>query len=313
MAQELVEFVKTDCDDDEAGCGLLGNKVWQNFYNCKYGVFTTFVHMPSGYISVTALCSGQGKQFTHWHSLKNSKQTVTDLAEAITRRGDDAVTEHDMLITVKGGSGASRAVVCGTYAHPMLVPIILAWKDSIFAGGLAMMSNNFFGLKNKVSRAEILDLMNSDESAAGNVPADDGDEAVKPPKAKKPKLAEPGMFAIYKRNDVKFPYQAFEGSAKTVKAAIKRFAKVPEGTSDLIYSVCDIAPNVKLFGIIKAAGLIKTSRNSFSSAYEQEQLMDKITMLSWDKIVDKSWCASIQQLREDLRVSDSDSSDSDTE
>src|SRR5277367_6242098 len=122
------------------------------------------------------------------------------------------------------------------------------------------------------------------------------------------------MFAIYKLNDPKFPYQAFEGSAKTVKAAIKRFAKVPEGTSDLIYSVNDIAPNVKLFGIIKAAGLIKTNKNSFTSAYDQEQLMDKITMLSWDKIVDKSWCASIQQLREDLALSsDSDSSDSDTE
>src|SRR5277367_5316444 len=310
MAQELIEFVKTDGDD--AGCGLIGNKVWQNIYNCKYGVFTTFVHMPSGYINVTGLCSGQGKQFKHWHSLKNSKQTVAALAEAITRRGDDAVTEHDMLITIKGGSGASRAVVCGTYAHPMLVPIILAWKDSVFAGGLAMMSNNFFGLKNKVSRAAILDLMNSDESAAGAAPADDDAEAVKPPKAKKPKLAEPGMFAIYKRNDDKFPYHAFEGSAKTVKAAIKRFEKLPVGTSDLIFSVCDIAPNVKLFGIIKAAGLVKANKNSFCSAYDQEQLMDKITMLSWDKIVDKSWCASIQQLREDLTLSsDSDSDVSD--
>src|SRR5277367_6162734 len=274
MAQELVEFVKTDCDDDEAGCGLLGNKVWQNFYNCKYGVFTTFVHMPSGYINVTVLCSGPGKHFKHWHSLKNSKQTVTDLAEAITRRGDDAVTEHDMLITVKGGSGASRAVVCGTYAHPMLVPIILAWKDSIFAGGLSMMANNFFGLKNKVTRAAILDLLqnadNGEEAAKHDADADADD--AKPPKAKKPKVVENGMCAIYKRNDVKFPYQAFEGSAKTVKAAIKRFEKLPVGTSDQIYSVSDIAPNVKLFALIKAAGLIKANKNSFCSAYEQEHL-----------------------------------------
>src|SRR5277367_3240720 len=199
MAQELVEFVKTECDDDDAGCGLIGNKVWQNFYNCKYGVFTTFVYMPSGYVNVTALCCGSsGRQFKQWSRLKNSKQTVTDLAEAITRRGDDAVTEHDMLITVKGGSGASRTVICGTYAHPMLVPVILAWKDSIFAGGLSMMTNNFFGLKNKVTRAAILDLLNSDDSAAAqtnkrDVPAD----ADKPPKAKKPKVVENGMFAIY--------------------------------------------------------------------------------------------------------------------
>src|SRR5277367_5655995 len=271
MAQELVEFVKTDCDDDEAGCGLIGNKVWQNFYNCKYGVFTTFVHMPSGYVNAKALCCGSsGRQFKQWSRLKNSKQTVTDLAEAITRRGGDAVTEHDMLITIKGGSGASRAVICGTYAHPMLVPVILAWHNSIFAGGLSMMANNFFGLKNKVTRAAILDLLQN---------ADNGEEAAKhdaddakPPKAKKPKVVENGMFAIYKRNDPKFPYQAFEGSAKTIKAAIKRFEKLPEGTSDEIYSVSDIAPNVKLFALIKAAGLIKANKNSFCSAYEQEHL-----------------------------------------
>ena len=74
MAQELVEFVKTTSDDDDAGCGLIGNKVWQNFYNCKYGVFTTFVHMPSGYVNVTALCcDSSGRQFKQWGRLNNSK------------------------------------------------------------------------------------------------------------------------------------------------------------------------------------------------------------------------------------------------
>src|SRR5277367_5903677 len=124
----------------------------------------------------------------------------------------------------------------------MLVPLIFAWKNSIFAGGLSMMANNFFGLKNKVPRAAILDLLqNADNGEEPTTEAGDAED-VKPPKAKKPKVVENGMFAIYKRNDDKFPYQAFEGSEKTVKAAIKRFAKVPEGTSDLIYSVNDIAP-----------------------------------------------------------------------
>ena len=99
---------------DQEFC-LLGPEAWQNFYYCKYGTFPTIVHRPSGYINVTSLCSSNAKQFKHWHSLKNSKQTVADLVEAINMGG-----EHDILINVTG------AVVCGTYAHPMLAPLILA-------------------------------------------------------------------------------------------------------------------------------------------------------------------------------------------
>jgi len=315
MAQEMRKFDGVATDANAANQALCTEKVWQNFWKATYGTFPVMMHLPSGYINAAQLCNAHDARFADWHRLKSVKSMIVGMAEGITLRGDDVLTEHDMVILVKGGNaGGKRASVTGSYVHPMLVPLILAWINPIFAGALAVLANDKARLGSRASRTAILDLLNTDDDpAAENNKRDAPAEDTKPPKAKKPKVVENGMFAIYKRNDDKFPYQAFEGSAKTVKAAIKRFAKVPEGTSDLIYSVNDIAPNVKLFGIIKAAGLIKTNKNSFTSAYDQEQLMDKITMLSWDKIVDKSWCASIQQLREDLRVSDSDSSDSDTE
>ena len=73
------------------------------------------------------------------------------------------------------------------------------------------------------------------------------------------------MFAIYSRTDIKLPYQAFEGTVKNVKAAIKRFQKLPVAGAEL-YSVMDVSPGVKLYALIKAAGLIKTNKNRTRSA-----------------------------------------------
>src|SRR5277367_5896104 len=316
MAQETLKFTSRRCESN-TNQSMATVPVWNNLWEANYGTIDVMMHVPSGYINASLICKGHGKKFSNWYRLKFTKAAIEEIAQAITLRGDDALTEHDMLVLIKGGSGPEHAQICGTYAHPMLVPLILAWSNPIFAGGLSMLANETFGLENHVSRASLIDLMqhlNTSVTGGDAAAADDAAEAAsKPPKAaKKPKLTEPGMFAIYKRNDDdKFPYQAFEGAVKNVKAAIKQFQKLPVGKDAAkLYSVCDIAPNVKLLGIIKAAGLIKMNNNSFTSAYDEAELMEKITKLSWEKVVDANWCASIQQLREDLTLS-SDDSDSD--
>src|SRR5271163_3554508 len=107
MAQAMVNFAgdKAKANLNEA---LTVGKLWNNFYMAKYAAFEVTMHLPSGYINVSPICKEHGKQIKHWNSLKNSKQMIADMAEAITLRGDDAVTEHDMVIIIKGGSAGSH-------------------------------------------------------------------------------------------------------------------------------------------------------------------------------------------------------------
>src|SRR5277367_6199579 len=124
----------------------------QNFYDCKYDTTPTIVHRPSGYINVTTLCLNHGRVFENWRNRADTKQTLIDLAEAVSSGGGDILTEHDMLIvvTVPG--------VGGTYAHPHLVPIILGWIDRLILITMEMLAASKQIRKTIVTRASILDL-----------------------------------------------------------------------------------------------------------------------------------------------------------
>src|SRR5271163_3524170 len=104
MAQEMVNFVRREEEDKpKSNAAIASSQVWNNFWE-------------SGYINVTHLCKHYGKQYFHWHRLRGTKDMIDEMAMAITLRGDDALTEHDMVILVKGGSDEDRALVCVSYA-----------------------------------------------------------------------------------------------------------------------------------------------------------------------------------------------------
>src|SRR5277367_4818905 len=194
MAQETLKF-ESRRSASNTNQSLAVVPVWNNFWEAKYGTFPVMMHVPSGYINVSQLCKDHGRRFSNWYRLKSIKAMIEEIAMAITLRGDDVLTVHDMLVLIQGGSGPEHAQICGTYAHPMLVPLILAWVNPIFAGGLSMLSNETFRLENHVSRDSLIDLKKyTDTSVTGGdaAAADDAAEAAtKPPKAaKKPKLAE---------------------------------------------------------------------------------------------------------------------------
>src|SRR5277367_3716386 len=189
MAQETLKFTSRRCASN-TNQSMATVPVWNNFWEAKYGTIDVMMHVPSGYINASLICKGHGRRFSNWYRLKFTKAAIVEMAMAISLRGDDALTEHDMLVLIKGGSGPEHAQICGTYAHPMLVPLILAWVNPIFAGGLSMLSNETFGLENHVSRASLLDLKKyTDTSVTGGdaaAAADDAAEAAsKPPKAAK--------------------------------------------------------------------------------------------------------------------------------
>jgi len=312
MAQAMVEFIGEPATmSNEAICE---EKVWNNFWKGKYSVFDVLIHKPSGYINATQISKGHNTQFGDWFRLKNVKKQIADIAAGITERGHDAVTEHDMVITVHGGKDPERLQVRGTYVHPLLFAQLLSWIEPMFASGMSIMANIHFGLCSAVSRASILDLLNTDNvPAATDAPAAAAAAAAAAPQVKpaKPKVLEDGMFAIYKRNDDKFPYQAFDGTVRNVKSAIKRFQKLPVA-GEVLYSVMGLAPGVKLYGLIKSAGLVKTNKNAFNSPYSQQDLLDKINVLSWKNVTANDWCQSVREvLNNDMNLSGvSDVSDS---
>src|SRR5277367_1747691 len=110
MAQEMRKFDGVATDDNAANKELCTEKVWQNFWNATYGTFQVMMHLPSGYINATQLCNAHDAQFRHWSNLESVKKMIAGMAEGITLRVDDALTEHDMVILVKGGNaGCKRA------------------------------------------------------------------------------------------------------------------------------------------------------------------------------------------------------------
>src|SRR5258708_5987814 len=91
-----------------------------------------------GYVNVTKLCKAHKRQFGHWYRNKNTKEIIDDLAEKLTHKGSP-VTRAQMLITVEGGSGKNKKLVCGTYAHSILFPYVVSWLAS-YAGIVNIMA-----------------------------------------------------------------------------------------------------------------------------------------------------------------------------
>ena len=89
-----------------------------HYWYANYGEFKVVIHKTAGYINVTNLCKAHGKQFYNWHANKSAKAMIACFAEKII------IPEDHMLVTIEGGSGHYKKDICGTYAHPILVPHI---------------------------------------------------------------------------------------------------------------------------------------------------------------------------------------------
>src|SRR5438477_10820665 len=90
-----------------------------NYWYAHYGEFEVVLHKTSSYINVSKFCKAHGKQFNNWHANKSSKSMVASFAERLK------ISPTHMLITVEGGSDTSSSKdICGTYAHPILLPHI---------------------------------------------------------------------------------------------------------------------------------------------------------------------------------------------
>ena len=73
-------------------------------------------------------------------------------------------------------------------------------------------------------------------------------------------------------------------------------------------TVTNVPCDVKLYTIIKAAGIIKACKNSFTSSFAELELLGKIAQLSWQNVTQKDWVkpADDEQLQDDLALSDTD-------
>ena len=128
-------------------------QIYKSYYFAKYGGLEVVVHKDLGYVNVTKLCKAHKKQFSHWNRNKATKALIDDLAEALTHSGSP-VTRAQMMITVKGGSGKQKKLICGTYVHPILFPHIVSWMDSSYAAVASILTNNFFGLQTKTGNLD---------------------------------------------------------------------------------------------------------------------------------------------------------------
>ena len=90
------------------------------YWNANYGGLDVVIHKTVGYINVTQLCKANGKQFGNWHRNKSTKAMITELSAKLGNVGVTIPPEH-MLVTVEGGSGEHKKLICGTYAHPILL------------------------------------------------------------------------------------------------------------------------------------------------------------------------------------------------
>jgi KilA-N domain len=272
-------------------------QIFKSYWYANYGDLTVVIHKELGYVNASLLCKTYKKQFGHWHRNKNTKAIIAGLAEKISTNGAP-VTAEQMVITVKGGSGAYKKHICGTYVHPILFPHIASWLDHTFAGVVSIMVNNFFGLQTKTGDlTSILEDMKQKPEPKDEEDEDDVSdvEDVVPEKLKK-------TFKIFARNDPKFPYQVIEVDTKKMDAAVKRFRKSPAGTQELLLEINNIPDVVNLYSMIKASGIIQTNKNAFKSKFPKEVLIEKIKELSLANATRETWVNAIA--KSDLAMSD---------
>ena len=168
------------------------------------------MHKTAGYINVTRLCKVHGKQFKNWFANKSVKCLIDGLAEKLT------ISPNQMLVTIEGGSGTSKKDICGTYAHPVLLPHIASWIDHVFAAIASIIVNNFFQLQTKTCNFDVL-LQDEKLKKDSMEEQEGGDDDNSDPSIEESRKA----LKIFKRLDDKYPYQAFEVTQKGMAAAVK--------------------------------------------------------------------------------------------
>src|SRR3977135_3783367 len=280
--------------------------IWKSYWYARYGEFVVVMHKALGYVNATQLCKTYEKHFYHWSANKATKAMIAGLAAKQTSLGNAITAEH-MMITVEGGSGAQKKIICGTYVHPILLPHIISWLDPQFADAVSILINDFYGLQSRTYNLEsILEDEKKKKKApppesepededADNVSDGESEDEVVPPKLKK-------CFKIFARKDRKFPYQAIETLQSKMVTAVKRFQKTPMGTTELLLEINDIPDVVSLYNLIKSSGLIQTNKNAFTSKFSRDVLLEKIFNLSWTNITKEAWVQAV--LESDLAMSD---------
>ena len=123
-------------------------------------------------------------------------------------------------------------------------------------------------------------------------------------KLKEKKAYFVGQFELIKFHDN--GYHVVECSQKSFKHTLSRLTKGKEYTS--LLKIDSVPPNVSLFTVLKGSGLIKAAKKSFTTKLSEEELVNKINQLSWERIITD---IEVKQLNEDLDISDSDSDVSD--
>ena len=264
------------------------DQIYKSYYNAKYGGLELVVHKDLGYANVSQLCKVHKKQFSNWNRNKATKAMIDDLAEQLTHAGSP-VTRAQMMITVEGGSGKQKKLICGTYVHPILFPHIVSWMDSSYAAVASILTNNFFGLQTKTGNLDsILQDMKykpepkpeeSSDEEEGEEEEDEEDE--EPNKLKK-------SFKIFARNDSKFPYQVIETPEANMVKAVKRFQRSPAGTNELLLEIVGIPDVVSLYNMLKGSGLIKANKNTFTSKFPRETLWKKLKKLVGQMLLEPS-------------------------
>ena len=77
----------------------------------------------NGYINVTKLCKDGGKEFFNWKANKISEIFLDEVSSNLQ------ICKNDILTSIPG----CNKPLCGTYAHPDLVPHIASWISPKFA------------------------------------------------------------------------------------------------------------------------------------------------------------------------------------
>jgi hypothetical protein len=99
---------------------------------CKYMEFNVIMMKKNGYINATKMCqdiseeTGSKKPFRNWKENKNANEILSNMSTELN------ITQKELMYVITT-SAPKKAIICGTYVHPILITHIAMWCSPSFA------------------------------------------------------------------------------------------------------------------------------------------------------------------------------------
>lgn len=115
------------------------------------GEFEVVIMRSNGFVNASKLVlqakskDGNPKLYTNWHKLDTAKTQI----EAVSKH--TGTSSESLLIEVKGGNDQR---ITGTYAHPLLIPMIAQWASAEYAVMVSLIMLKHHEVETQVVRVE---------------------------------------------------------------------------------------------------------------------------------------------------------------